>query len=115
MMAKTPVMYFLVKKNGEVNWRAVTESIYATILFIIFIQMTNFLINIINDEINKTVLLQESAYTDHLTGLMNRRHFWEIQSRSETLNNIYTIILLDVDHFKKNKRYHGAQHWRSGA
>ncbi len=100
MMAKTPVMYFLVK-NGEVNWRAVTESIYATILFIIFIQMTNFLINIINDEINKTVLLQESAYTDHLTGLMNRRHFWEIQSRSETLNNIYTIILLDVDHFKK--------------
>jgi len=100
MIAKTPVMYYLVN-NGELHWRAVTESMYATILFIIFIQMTNFLINIINDEINKTVLLQESAYTDHLSGLKNRRYFWEIQSESETLNGIYSIILLDVDHFKR--------------
>lgn len=100
MLAKVPIFYFMVQR-GEIHWRAVTQSGYATVFLLIFIQMTNFLVKIINDEISKTQLLQDSAYTDHLTGLKNRRQFWEIQSTSHEMTDKYSIILFDVDHFKR--------------
>lgn len=100
MIAKIPISNALVEM-GSLHWRAVTQSAYATIFLLIFIQMTNFLVNIINDEISKTELLQKSAFTDHLTGLRNRRHFWEIHSKTDSLIGTYSIILFDVDHFKR--------------
>jgi len=100
MMAKIPVYYFMVLKN-EIHWRAITQSIYSVVFYAIFIMMIEFLVKIINEEINKTQLLQTRAFTDHLTGLRNRRAFWEIESNKNLEGNIYSIILLDVDHFKR--------------
>ncbi len=49
-------------------------------------------------------ILRRRAYTDHLTGLMNRRSFFENAGRSLALMRRHeedlTIIMIDIDHFK---------------
>jgi diguanylate cyclase (GGDEF)-like protein len=45
------------------------------------------------------------AFTDHLTGLANRRHFFEAASSefyaTKQLGTVLSIIMIDIDHFKK--------------
>jgi len=99
MIGKIPV-YFHMVNQGEIHWRAYTQSIYAVILYAIFILMTEFIVNIINREISTSQQLQAKAQTDHLTGLYNRSFFWEYQSNLEKSIEHYSILLLDIDHFK---------------
>ena len=51
------------------------------------------------------VLQQKNASTDPLTGLLNRRATYQVLSRemdrSRRYKKIFSIILLDVDHFKR--------------
>lgn len=53
----------------------------------------------------------ELAITDELTGLSNRRHFHDILNRELTLTQRYSsslsLIMIDIDHFKKYNDYHG--------
>ncbi len=48
--------------------------------------------------------VQQLAITDSLTGLYNRRHFFELFSseleRTQRYNRALSVIMLDVDHFK---------------
>jgi len=48
--------------------------------------------------------LQEIAYIDHLTGLYNRRFFFEhiklIIENAKRYGNIFTLIVFDIDNFK---------------
>lgn len=49
--------------------------------------------------------LEHQARTDYLTGLANRRHFWE-QAEAEVTrclryHNPLSLLMLDVDHFKR--------------
>ena len=55
-------------------------------------------------------LLEEQAHTDSLTGLNNRRHFYELAerelSRSRRFGPPLSLLMLDIDHFKQfNDRY----------
>lgn len=49
--------------------------------------------------------LEKQARTDYLTGLANRRHFWEQAeaevARSLRYHNPLSLLMLDVDHFKR--------------
>lgn len=54
--------------------------------------------------------LEEAALTDSLTGLKNRRHFERAlqasAERHERLGRPYSLMIVDIDHFKKlNDRY----------
>jgi len=55
--------------------------------------------------------IQKLANTDPLTGILNRRHFFERAevefTRAETFNNPLSVILLDVDDFKLFNDQHG--------
>ncbi|MDO6687797.1 MULTISPECIES: sensor domain-containing diguanylate cyclase [unclassified Agarivorans] len=55
--------------------------------------------------------LQRLANTDPLTGVSNRRHFehsvYLEQSRSDRNGSRFTILMLDVDHFKQLNDKHG--------
>jgi diguanylate cyclase (GGDEF)-like protein len=55
--------------------------------------------------------LQEMAVTDPLTGLFNRRHFFQTAGSTLTHATRYhhdvTIMMLDVDHFKQINDSHG--------
>ena len=55
--------------------------------------------------------MEEMATTDGLTGLTNRRHFQtrfeEVRARSERLKVPFTMILTDIDHFKRINDTHG--------
>lgn len=50
------------------------------------------------------VKLRELATTDPLTGLFNRRQFWELGTREIGRSNRYgnplSVVMLDIDHFK---------------
>lgn len=49
--------------------------------------------------------LREQAVTDSLTGLYNRRYFWDALTRemmtAQRKGTPFSVILLDIDHFKK--------------
>lgn len=58
----------------------------------------------------KNKLLSIKATTDELTGLFNRRFFWETlireDNRSKRLNQPYSILMIDIDNFKQiNDKY----------
>lgn len=66
-------------------------------------------IAIVNVQLFK--LKQELATTDSLTGLCNRRHFFELAEgeflRAPRLWDSLSIIMLDIDHFKNFNDSHG--------
>ncbi len=51
------------------------------------------------------IKLKKEAETDHLTGILNRRIFWEKLDyqikKSKNRNNIFSLLIFDIDHFKK--------------
>lgn len=55
--------------------------------------------------------LHQLAHTDYLTGLRNRRDFYERSlqeiARSKRYGLVFTVLLLDIDHFKKINDQHG--------
>lgn len=54
---------------------------------------------------------QQMALTDSLTGIFNRRYFYELAqkefSRSKRYQNPMSIILIDIDHFKNVNDHYG--------
>lgn len=56
-------------------------------------------------------LLEKWATTDPLTGLFNRRHFFELAARefnrTQRQQSPLSFILLDIDHFKQVNDIHG--------
>jgi two-component system cell cycle response regulator len=56
---------------------------------------------------------EEAAFTDHLTGLANRRRF-ERQlerevSRTQRFGHLFALLMLDIDHFKQLNDTYGHQ------
>jgi diguanylate cyclase (GGDEF)-like protein len=58
-------------------------------------------------------VLKRLATTDPLTGALNRRHFMELmtreQRRAERYNAVFSILMVDIDHFKRVNDTHGHQ------
>jgi diguanylate cyclase (GGDEF)-like protein len=56
-------------------------------------------------------LATELSITDELTGLANRRHFQDIFNRefaqTQRYSSSLSLIMIDIDHFKKYNDYHG--------
>ncbi len=100
MMAyKVPQMHRL-SMTDVIHWRAYTETLYALVLFVIFILMTEFIIEIVHNEIQKSNQLVLNANTDHLTGILNRRAFWHLRDEEISGKSEYSVVLVDIDHFK---------------
>jgi len=47
------------------------------------------------------------AYTDELTKAQLRRHYLEVVARYRTTRVVYTLVLCDIDHFKRVNDTHG--------
>ncbi|MCD8477591.1 MAG: diguanylate cyclase [Sulfurospirillum sp.] len=58
------------------------------------------------NDIKDLAVLKQESITDALTGLRNRRYFDQRISEEVALSTRYklplTLMLIDVDHFKKN-------------
>jgi len=52
-------------------------------------------------------LAHQSAYTDHTTGLANRRTLMEQLENASRAGRTHSLLLLDLDHFKKVNDLHG--------
>lgn len=71
-------------------------------------------LNISRSELEKSLaIIQEIAIHDELTGFYNRRHLMELleneKNRSLRGNTVFTITMLDIDHFKKVNDTYGHQ------
>ena len=55
--------------------------------------------------------LEKQAHTDPLTGLANRRHFFEVAeaelARSQRYGTPLSVLMVDIDHFKEVNDAHG--------
>jgi diguanylate cyclase (GGDEF)-like protein len=58
-------------------------------------------------------VLKRLATTDPLTGALNRRHFMELMSReqrrAERYNAVFSVLMVDIDHFKRVNDTYGHQ------
>jgi diguanylate cyclase (GGDEF)-like protein len=58
-------------------------------------------------------VLKRLATTDPLTGALNRRHYMELmareQRRAERYSAVYSVLMVDIDHFKRVNDTHGHQ------
>jgi diguanylate cyclase (GGDEF)-like protein len=56
-------------------------------------------------------MLEKQAHTDPLTGLANRRHFFEVAeaelARSRRYETPLSLLMVDIDHFKEVNDAHG--------
>jgi diguanylate cyclase (GGDEF)-like protein len=59
------------------------------------------------------IVLKRLATTDPLTGALNRRHFMELMSReqrrAERYNAVFSMLMVDIDHFKRVNDTYGHQ------
>lgn len=61
----------------------------------------------ITDRVRLMDLLQKQAVTDELTGLPNRREFLEVMENVLRSNKILSVLMLDIDFFKRVNDTHG--------
>ncbi len=58
-------------------------------------------------------VLKRLATTDPLTGALNRRHFMELmareQRRAERYDAVFSVLMVDIDHFKRVNDTYGHQ------
>ena len=99
------------RKNGETYWEDVSVSPVTDEAHVI----THFVA--VKDDISKRKLMEEDlrrlATTDPLTGLLNRRSFFEraheAWSRRHAQGAPLSAIMLDIDHFKRVNDTYGHQ------
>lgn len=68
--------------------------------FLMYLITVNYISNIVDHEIEKTLKLDYLVRTDVLTGLSNRYAFNQYVNELNPTHNYY-IMILDLDHFKK--------------
>ncbi len=65
----------------------------------------------ISDLMNDAERLEELAHIDSMTGLINRRRFFDIATREWNMSSRYgrllSVLMLDIDHFKTVNDTHG--------
>jgi len=58
-------------------------------------------VNNLNKTLNTFILLKESANKDFLTGISNRKYFFEIAHKIHSKSRNIAIAMIDIDNFKK--------------
>jgi len=79
------------------------QALYCLFLLLVYITMINFIVKLIEQEIRESAKLEFLAETDTLTGAGNRRKLHKTLSdfSLQRVHSGYSLLLLDLDHFKK--------------
>ena len=90
------------------NWTLL--ALNQIIIFLIFSALSfsilYFILNRLNNLFTQIKQIEEMSGTDYLTGLYNNRKFQEIAQKLIDESPDFSLILLDVDHFKRvNDQY----------
>ncbi len=104
----------LLARAGESGWREALPQANAWLLILSFVAsgtMALLLVLLVNFRLAER--LRAQAVRDPLTGALNRRGFEDRSSRlmglSAQLGQSVTVLVLDIDHFKKVNDEHGHQ------
>ncbi len=84
----------------------IVQNIKSSIIFLIFL-LSLVLIGLLIFVI-KAILDQDKAFLDDLTNTYNRKYL-NYLNKKENLGNTYSVMMLDIDHFKKVNDTYGHQ------
>lgn len=98
----------LIVLNEQMN-----HMIYQSVVFINMIEVIFVLTLFVNHIERNELKLYHQAQTDSLTGIANRRHFFEQVENELTIANDqkrpYSLVMFDLDHFKRVNDQFGHQ------
>ena len=107
-LAPTIILLFMSKEQGH---QFMAFGMIVTALTLVLV--SGYIYHLLFELQNAQIALQSLADTDQLTGIANRRHFdrkfkteWRRSMREQTP---ISLILIDVDHFKKYNDTYGHQ------
>jgi diguanylate cyclase (GGDEF)-like protein len=94
----------------ELNYVDFDNVLFNRIIATIVLYSVSFLLY--RNSLSESVL-KRLATTDPLTGAFNRRHFMELmlreQRRAERYDAVYSVLMIDIDHFKRVNDTYGHQ------
>jgi diguanylate cyclase (GGDEF)-like protein len=94
----------------ELNYVDFDNVVFNRVIATIVLYSVSFLLY--RNSLSESVL-KRLATTDPLTGALNRRHFMELMSReqrrAERYNAVFSVLMIDIDHFKRVNDTHGHQ------
>ena len=94
------ILLFVLNYFQKINIYQFLTLFISFIIFGIFLYINALIIeNYEKDRIKNKYKLKELANTDYLTGILNRRAFFNLVNTLEL--NKYSVLMLDIDHFKK--------------
>lgn len=93
-------LLFVLNFFQDINFYDFLTLFVSFIVFGVFLYInTSIIENYEKDRIKYEFQLKELAKTDYLTGILNRRAFFEIINKLDL--NDYAVLMLDIDHFKR--------------
>ena len=94
----------------ELNYIDFDNVVFNRIIATIVLYSVSFLL--FRNSMSESVL-KRLATTDPLTGAFNRRHYMELmlreQRRAERYNAVFSVLMIDIDHFKRVNDTYGHQ------
>ena len=94
----------------ELNYIDFDNVVFNRIIATVVLYSVSFLLY--RNSMSESVL-KRLATTDPLTGAFNRRHFMELmlreQRRAERYDAVYSVLMIDIDHFKRVNDTYGHQ------
>lgn len=102
------VLYFFVTiQFGPFEMNNLEQSYFSLELFVMMLIFLPLTILMHNNQTfyfkNKAARMQNKAFHDQLTGLLNRQGFYPIMDelRKKHINHGFCLAIIDIDHFKK--------------
>ena len=82
------------------NFQVLFEILAANVIYMFILYVIVLLKDVIHRGEIRAALISELAYTDPLTGIFNRRKINEVLKYYEANKIQYSVIMIDIDHFK---------------
>ncbi|MCJ8007882.1 diguanylate cyclase domain-containing protein [Lederbergia wuyishanensis] len=93
---------FVLAYLMEFSWTAATQIVYFIIFSFLSFFTVLFILRELSIHFTKVGLAEKLSETDFLTGLNNNRMFQKVtESITLNANTPFSLLLLDIDHFKK--------------
>ncbi|MBV6401492.1 MAG: hypothetical protein CNIPEHKO_01794 [Anaerolineales bacterium] len=87
--------------NTAYNFQVLFEIFFSNLMYILVLYFIVILKDMVQHREMRASLVAELAYTDSLTGAFNRRKIDDLLAGYAVHGTAYSVIMVDIDHFKK--------------
>lgn len=87
--------------NTTYNFQVLFEIFFSNLMYVLILYFIVILKDMVQHREMRASLVAELAYTDSLTGAFSRRKIDDLLAEYSVHGTAYSVIMVDVDHFKK--------------